>query len=145
MNTRIPPQGEVNPFVVDSLPTDVELEPVEMTDKGFIISHSESGHHHVLERRPDAKIKVFEQKTGLPEGMRILYAILDKPGQLIQDASVPHAPTKLPAGIIKFKISREYNPFAQQARKVLTECDAHLKPRLMRGFLLLRPNLCRHF
>ena len=54
----------------------------------------------------------------MPQGMKILYAILDEPGQLIQDAQVPHGHYDLEAGIYQFPISREYDPFAEQARIV---------------------------
>jgi hypothetical protein len=78
-----------------------------------IIGHSESGHHHVLERA----VEVMEQPNA-PAGMRILYALLDEPTMLIQDASDAHGAHTLPAGLYEFRIAREYDPFMEQARLV---------------------------
>ena len=78
-----------------------------------IIGHSESGHHHVLERA----VSVME-KPDAPAGMRILYALLDEPTMLIQDAIDAHGSHSLPAGLYEFRIAREYDPFMEQARLV---------------------------
>jgi hypothetical protein len=50
--------------------------------------------------------------------MRIIYACLSADCLLEQDAPVPHEHFELPAGIYEFRISREYNPFLEQARLV---------------------------
>jgi len=105
-------QGEVTIIKVSALP-DVKTKAVERTDKGFIISHSESGHHHLLTGG-----NVMERVENVPQGMRILHAILDNPQQLIQDAPVPHKGYNLPAGFYEFRISREFDPFSEQARIV---------------------------
>lgn len=89
------------------------LPKAERTKAGWIVSHSESGHHHVLTRG-----EVRELRENLPRGLKILYAILDEPGQLIQDAAVPHGHYDLPAGIYEFRLAREFDPFAAQARRV---------------------------
>lgn len=78
-----------------------------------IISHSESGNHHVLDRA----VAVME-KPDAPTGMRILYALLDEPTSLIQDASDAHGKHDLPAGLYEFRIAREFDPFTEQARMV---------------------------
>lgn len=78
-----------------------------------IISHSESGNHHVL----DACIDVME-KPDAPEGMRILYALLDSPTSLIQDASDAHGAHMLDPGLYEFRIAREFDPFSEQIRQV---------------------------
>ena len=78
-----------------------------------IISHSESGNHHVL----DAAVDVLE-KPDAPEGMRILYALLDRPTALIQDASDAHGSHLLEPGLYEMRIAREFDPFAEQARRV---------------------------
>lgn len=92
---------------------EIANKPVERTGKGWIISHSESGHHHLLTGGD-----VMERTENVPEGMQILYALLDEPASLIQDAAVPHGGYDLPAGVFEFRISREYDPFAEQARRV---------------------------
>ncbi len=50
--------------------------------------------------------------------MKMLYAVLENPGQLVQDAAVPHETHNLPPGIYEFRIAREFDPFAEQARRV---------------------------
>ena len=106
-------QGEITIFAVSQAPEG--LVPFADKDKlgRPIISHSESGAHHVL----DAAVDVLE-KPDAPEGMRILYALLDKPTALIQDAPDAHGKHILPAGWVEFRIAREFDPFSEQARRV---------------------------
>jgi len=106
-------QGEITIIQIDALPEGMTTKPVERTDKGWIISHSESGHHHLLTGGD-----VMERTDNVPEGMQILYAILDEPQSLIQDAAVPHGGYDGLTGIVEFRISREFDPFAEQARRV---------------------------
>lgn len=106
-------QGEITIFQISALPEGIETKDVERTGKGWIISHSESGHHHLLTGGD-----VMERTSNVPAGMQIFYAILDRPASLIQDAAVPHGSHDLPAGIYMFKIAREYDPFAEQAHRV---------------------------
>ena len=106
-------QGEITIIQIDNLPENISTKPVERTGKGWIISHSESGHHHVLTGGD-----VMERTDNVPAGMQILYAILDEPASLIQDAAVPHEGYHDLSGIIEFRISREFDPFAEQARRV---------------------------
>lgn len=105
-------QGEVRIVKIDAIPT-CKTERVERGAVGFVISHSESGHHHILTGG-----EVMERTEGVPAGMQIFYAILDAPEHLIQDAPGAHEAVHLPAGIIEFKISRTYNPFLDEARRV---------------------------
>jgi hypothetical protein len=90
-----------------------KTKPAERTAKGWIISHSESGHHHVLTGGD-----VLERVDGVPAGMQKLYALLEEPAELIQDAAVPHDGYNLAPGIYEFRIAREFDPFAEQARRV---------------------------
>ena len=105
-------QGEITIIRVDSLPQ-TKTATVEKVAKGYIISHSESGHHHILTGGD-----VMERVENVPQGMKILYAILDEPASLIQDAVVPHGGYDLAPGMYEFRIAREYNPFTEQARRV---------------------------
>lgn len=106
-------QGEITIFRVSAKPEGL----VAFTDRDKagrpIMSHSESGHHHVLSRAVDVL-----EKPDAPAGMRILYALLDAPTQLIQDAPDAHGSHTLPAGLYEFRIAREYDPFAEQVRRV---------------------------
>jgi len=105
-------QGEVNIKHIDVVPN-CETKEVNRTSKGYIISHSESGHHHLL-----TDGDVVERTSDVPAGMQIFYAILDTPQEFIQDASNAHKPVKLDPGVYAFRVSREFNPFTEQARRV---------------------------
>lgn len=107
-------QGEITIVKLDAIPTDFGAMPkAERIAKGWIISHSESGHHHLLTAGD-----VREATRNVPEGMKVLYAILESPERLIQDAATPHGHYDLAPGFYAFKIAREYDPFAEQARQV---------------------------
>lgn len=107
-------QGEVRIIKISELPEDFERKKVERIESGFIISHSESGHHHVLTGGD-----VMERQSNVPEGMQIFYAILDNPESFVQDANSPHGSFKLEPGIYEFRVSREFDPFAKIARRVV--------------------------
>lgn len=111
MKEVIGAQGEVRIIKIDALPEHA-TKPTPKTAKGFIISHSESGHHHVL---TDGEVM---ERTAVPDGMQIFYAILAKPASFIQDAANPHGGYDLDPGIYEFRVSREFDPFAEQARRV---------------------------
>lgn len=113
MKEIIGAQGEITIIKIDALPANLEHKPVERNAHGFIISHSESGHHHVLTGG-----EVMERTNAVPDGMRIIYACLSADCLLEQDAPVPHEHFALPPGVYEFRISREYNPFLEQARIV---------------------------
>lgn len=113
MKEVIGQQGEIRIVKIDALPEGMESRPVERTALGHIISHSENGNHHVLTGGD-----VMERTDNVPEGMRIIYAVLENPFDLVQDASVPHDKFALDSGFYEFRISREYDPFREQARIV---------------------------
>lgn len=113
MKEIIGAQGEVTIIKIDALPDGMKTAPVERNAKGFIIAHSESGHHHVL-TGGDA----MERTDKVPAGMKIIYAVLENPHDLVQDAPAPHEGFHLDPGIFEFRIAREYDPFAEQARRV---------------------------
>lgn len=108
-------QGEIYARSIEMLPEG--LEPFkERNSKGdWIISHSESGHHHLMEADG---VQVMERTKDVPAGMRILYGIVEKPAKLFQDADVPHDTHAVPPGIYEFRIAREYDPIMEQARRV---------------------------
>jgi hypothetical protein len=107
-------QGEITIVKISELPEGfAAMQKAERTKAGWIISHSESGNHHVLTGG-----EVMECTENVPEGMRMLYAILENPGELIQDAAVPHGKYQLDPGFYEFRIAREFDPFAEQARQV---------------------------
>lgn len=113
MKQVIGQQGEVRIIKLDAIPQNMKTKTAEKSKKGFIISHSESGHHHVVTGGD-----VMERTDNVPAGMQMFYAILDKPEQFIQDAANPHGGFRLDPGVYRFDVSREFDPFAEQARRV---------------------------
>ena len=106
-------QGEVRIERVSEVPEN--LAPInEMLGDSYIISHSESGHHHVLDR---AHADVGEQRN-VPDGLRIIYAIVKNPTELRQTAGRPHGSAPLMPGKYRLTVSREVDSFTQQARRV---------------------------
>lgn len=114
MKEYIGDQGEIGIFKLTEMPKFTTKPHNDKTEKGFIISHSKSGNHHIL----TGGAQVLERVENVPEGMRIFYAILDNPEQLIQDAPVPHGHYDLDAGVYEFRIAREYDPLLKKARQV---------------------------
>lgn len=106
-------QGECIIRRIEALPEGMETKAVERAKGGYIISHSEQGHHHLLTGGD-----VMERIDNVPAGMQKFYAILADQQQFIQDAANPHGGYDLPPGIYEFRISREFNPFLDEARKV---------------------------
>lgn len=107
-------QGEVNVGRIDALPDGlIAVQP----ENGFlIVGHSEKGHHHGF--RDDGSVMVMERVRDVPSGMTILYAIVENPTALVQDSPSPHERLLLDPGIYEIRISREYNPFLDEARRV---------------------------
>ena len=61
----------------------------------------------------------MERTEGLPAGLRILYAIVREPGAVLrQTAAREHESISLAPGIYEMRVSREYDPFREQARRV---------------------------
>jgi len=107
-------QGEAKVYRITTLPAGMTTTAVERTASGAaIISHSESGNHHVLDCDT-----VMERTDNVPAGMRVLYAIVSAPTCLRQDAAVPHQPVSLDPGIYEFRVQREFDPFSEQTRRV---------------------------
>lgn len=108
-------QGEVNLRRIKAAPEG--LVPIKPENGLLIVGHSESGHHHGFREAPG--IMVMERPSAtVPQGLKVLYAILENPTALIQDATSPHEPLEIGAGIWEIRISREYDPFSEQARRV---------------------------
>lgn len=111
-NQIIGAQGEVTIIKIDAIPVGAKTKPaMDRNARGqIIISHSESGHHHVVTGG-----EVLE-RTDAPDGMQIFYAIF--PRALVQDAPTPHESFDLPDEFYEFRLAREYDSFAEQARRV---------------------------
>lgn len=114
MREAIANQGEIRIDRIAALP-ELSMKPhSEKFGADFIISHSEQGHHHLL----GGDVDVMERTEGVPQGARILYAIVRTPSALRQNAATPHQPVNLDPGIYEMRIKREFDPFTDQARRV---------------------------
>ena len=79
----------------------------------FIVGHSETGHHHVIDAQ-GASIDVLDRP---PAGMRVLRAILQNPTMLEHERPHDtHEPIMLDPGEYEIRIAREYDPYAELAR-----------------------------
>lgn len=107
-------QGEVRMQPIAELPK-CETRPVLAKDGVIIVGESESHHHHVLDADG---VTVMERTSDIPAGMRILYAIVEKPTRLRQTAGNPHGAHDIAPGKYVIPIKREFNPFLEQARRV---------------------------
>ena len=109
-------QGEVKIIKLESFPaTGLQAATMETDSLGNqIVSHSEKGHHHVV----DSDVELLEQIEDVPAGMRVLYAVVEKATALSQTASQAHEAIDLDPGVYSFRIQREYNPFLEEARQV---------------------------
>jgi hypothetical protein len=105
--------GEVNLFRIDdgnpNLSGFVKVTPSE---GHFIVGHSESGHNHLLE---GSGVSMMEKVS---DGMRILYAIVEKPVALKQSAGDPHKEQIVQPGAYFSTNNVDYDPFLKQARRV---------------------------
>lgn len=106
-------QGEISIRRVDAVPTHVK--PLALEAGKFIIGHSETGHHHVMDR----KDKTVFESTRAPDGMRVLYAVLDASSELVHERGHDtHETIAFEPGIYEFRLGREYDPYAELARRV---------------------------
>ena len=111
-------QGEVSARRIKELPDadTLGLVPVRPQNGFIVVAHSESGHHHGFHEAEG--VTVLEQTKGLSAGMQVFYAILENPTDMVQNATAPHETLRFDAGIFRLPIAREYDPFAEQARRV---------------------------
>lgn len=115
MKEIIGAQGEVVIVKIGGIPANVETKPVPCrADGATIVSHSESGHHHVCTGG-----EIMERVSGVPAGMKILYAIVKDPEKFVHEAPAAHCGYDLAPGIYEFRIAREHDHFSEQARTVM--------------------------
>jgi hypothetical protein len=101
-------QGEIMLVPV----TDIKDIPEGVTSKrdSYIVGHSESGHHHVLESR---QMEITETDT------HDIYIRLFEPGRLVhQKMTDTHRTLRIPAGIYQRFTDTEYDPFEGILRPV---------------------------
>jgi hypothetical protein len=112
-------QGELRIYAIDSLPDNIGNHRPERNEHGFILAHSEKGHHHVLGGDVDVIEHVETQTVGGQSlAMRTLYAIVREPTALHQTATDNHADVMLDPGFYAIRADVEYDPFAEQIHEV---------------------------
>lgn len=100
-------QGDVMFLRVDSLPSNIkEVKP----DHGnFILAHSETGHHHIMEAR--ANVKVFSTDNPLVSYLQIVEATEETENFIEHLRSFDtHEPISFKVGIYKVINQRESAP-----------------------------------
>lgn len=117
--SKIGAQGEITIRRIGDVPKNRTRRngctPLALENGRLVIGHSETGHHHVLSRNDGADVMVLDRP---PEGMRILYAILENSTSLdhLRDHDT-HDSIVLPPGEYEFRIAREYDPYDELARQ----------------------------
>lgn len=110
-------QGEITIRRIGDVPKRSTISGKQLVPEAgkLIIGHSETGHHHVLERTRGASVTVLDNA---PAGMRILQAILEEPNKLIHERGHDtHEAIDLPVGEYEFRIAREFDHYAELARQ----------------------------
>lgn len=98
-------QGDVMFVRVDELPEG--LEEIQPEGNHIIVTHSETGHHHVMERA-DAKMY---RKPDLPNEILECFITVNKPTALKHLRSFDtHAPIQFKPGNYRVRRQREYTP-----------------------------------
>lgn len=109
---KIAAQGEITIRRVAKIPDGCTAMKPEGGQ--FIVGHSETGHHHVI-NAIGAGVSVLDRP---PAGMRILYAILENPTSLDHlRGHDTHESIQLDPGTYEFRIAREFDHYAELARQ----------------------------
>lgn len=104
VTTRPAFQGDVMIRRIDKMPKD--LDEVAPEKGAYIVAHSETGHHHVIEARPD--VKMYKRaKDDYEAFLRIVAGQSTLEHKRDFDT---HAPLSLPPGNYQIKRQREYIP-----------------------------------
>lgn len=112
---KVAAQGEIK---IIRLPDDADMTGATLATENpdyHIVGHSETGHHHVIDRNC-ASVTVLPKP---PAGMQILRLIVEKPTALRHlRGHDTHEPIALSPGNYEIRIGREYDPYAELARRV---------------------------
>lgn len=105
-------QGEIIIRRVTKVPTG--CTQMKSESGKFIVGHSETGHHHVISAA-GASVAVLDKP---PEGMRILYAVVEKAMTLVHlREHDTHEAIQLDPGIYEFRVAREFDHYGDLARQ----------------------------
>ena len=99
---------------------EVFLQPIDSAPKGkeemvktYIVGHSETGHHHVLESKQKFTVTTDEIDKAF------LYITLFEPGKLVHKKTVNrHNDLVVPAGTYRVISKQEYDPFQKIMRRM---------------------------
>lgn len=103
--TKCAAQGDLMIVKVDELPKGYELAKAE--NGKFIVAHSETGHHHVIEA--DAEVQYWVD----PKNMFKAYLVVEKAiGVMLEHCRSfdTHKPIHIPKGTYELRRQREYVP-----------------------------------
>lgn len=101
--------GEIMLVPVESIPD--QYKQVFPT-QDYIVGHSETGHHHVLESKVDFEVVSDKEKQDL-------YFRLFEPAKMVhKKLTDKHKTLTIPAGIYKRFHDTEYDPFSKIIRDV---------------------------
>lgn len=108
MNTKIVRHGEVILKAVAELPKEAKL--IDKTNK-YVVAHSETGHHHVLESTDKYEVYSWNGET---------YIKLGKLGTLFHEKTGAdvHTPHKIQPAIYKVIIKQSYDYFEKRMANV---------------------------
>lgn len=111
-------QGEITIRRIGDVPKDRRLlkgyTPMKPEGGKFIVGHSETGHHHVIDAR-DADVAVLDHP---PEGMRILRMILENPTSLDHlRGHDTHESIQVEPGEYEIRVAREFDHYQELARQ----------------------------
>ncbi len=98
-------QGDVMIQRIHELPDG--LENISAEAGGYVVAHSETGHHHVIEARPDVRY------CRLPDEMYEAYIVVsgDKPAVLEHHRSFDtHESLEIGPGSYRIRRQREHTP-----------------------------------
>lgn len=111
---KVAAQGELTIRRIDSIPVGATCEPMKPENGKIIVGHSETGHHHVIDIRGASVVELDRP----PEGMKILYAILENPTSLdhLREHDT-HESIALEPGTYEIRIAREFDHYAELARQ----------------------------
>jgi len=100
-------QGDLFIRRIDSLPKDVK--PMEHENGSFIVAHSETGHNHVIEKKPN--VSMFISDDSMVSYLQVVEA-LDEVEVFIEHLRSfdTHEPISISPGIYEIRRQREYTP-----------------------------------
>lgn len=101
---RIAAQGDIMIIKIAELPTDADLTEVQPEGQNLIVTHSETGHHHVMEREAAT---MFECKDKELEAFLVVHREAELKHLRPHDT---HESIMFGPGTYKIRRQREYTP-----------------------------------